>query len=134
MDGPAQSGVDRAKNGANWIVRAIFAAIVVAAIWIVPTYIPIINRILPNLYQPQLVNVRMDQTQVQQDDSGNAELPTGPLNHECEHIPFLLRPIASPPGSLRVHVWNEGTEVGYIDVRCPSLAITNYKVLNPPPG
>jgi hypothetical protein len=105
------------------VPRFVWGAIVVLAIWIVPTYIPIINRMLPNVFDMPVADITITQADVSTDAAGNAQFPTSKVNSACEHIPFLLRPIAGPPPDVKVHLVNEGTELGWVMVDCKTKQI-----------
>jgi hypothetical protein len=49
-------------------------------------------------------------------DAGQVRLPD--VEAACDHVPFLLRPVAAPPKTARVVFSNDGVERGEVRVDC----------------
>ncbi len=85
---------------------AVGAAFIAVIGWGV-TYIPIVNDYLPSLIVAPAQTIRLDVTSL---DPGSNMLPEGLLKEPCNSIPFMLRPLASKPTSVRV-VFTDGADV-----------------------
>jgi hypothetical protein len=103
--------------------RAVVAIVALLLIWFVPTYIPFINRLLPNVFNMPVAEVHFAASEVQTSTSGQPELPTAKIKAACNHIPFLLRPIAGPPTDAKVYIDQGSAQLGWVLVKCASLAV-----------
>jgi hypothetical protein len=81
----------------------------IACSWWGVTYIPVVQDMVPNLTVAPDSTVKLTLTDA---DVASGKVPTDRLDGPCHDIPFLLRPIASPPDHVKVIFNYQGRDFG----------------------
>lgn len=104
----------------EFITKVIAAPIVLGLIWTglcVGTYIPFFGSPSLGLVHASEQTVHLSVTSEElADEDGELRIPEA--EEACEHVPFLLRPLASPPTTARIVVSSQGSERGEMRVDC----------------
>jgi hypothetical protein len=92
------------------------------------TYVPVLNDSLPSLMSAPTPTVRFDLGDLSANDLEEGRFPPGALSGGCERVPFLLRPIAGKPRSLRVVLHDGQVDVGEVVYDCSDGAIISDRL------
>jgi hypothetical protein len=92
------------------------------------TYVPVLNDSLPSLMTAPTPTVRFDLGDLSTNDLEEGRFPAWALSGACDRIPFLLRPIAGKPQSLRVVLHDGQVDVGEVVYDCRDGAILSDRM------
>lgn len=95
--------------------RFVGGVTVLAAVWWIPTYVPGIQDMLPNLIVAPPPTITVELTDA---DIASGQIPADPVNAACHDIPLILRPIASRPDSVKVILSYQRVARGDVVLSC----------------
>lgn len=103
---------ERAKGVAGVVAAVAFVG------WGV-TYVPVLSDVVPSMFTAPAPTVEFEMGDFSLNELETGTLPQDEMDDACDRIPFLLRPLASKPDSVRVVVFNEGhTQIGEATYSC----------------